>query len=264
MRNVKANQLFRYLNDLFPQNTAEEWDKVGFQIPDVFTLPSQDYIKNVVVCMDVTSEVVDFAIEHDSNLIISRHPFIFQDMEIELNNKAKKNLYQKLVEKEIQVFSIHTNYDHSKHQSLKSLLENIFNIKQINISEENSELLEVELFEELEFEKIISNLKFIFGSQSSKLSCDLDLENSTNKFYIATGSASSIMIEKSLRKTTFITGEAKWNDFIYAKENNVNLIVLGHYMENYFIDDIQSKLNKTFNDELTTYTYDIKNMWKIY
>jgi putative NIF3 family GTP cyclohydrolase 1 type 2 len=72
------------------------------------------------------------------------------------------------------------------------------------------------------------------------------------------------MKEHGLKNCTYVTGEAKWSDFIYAKENGINLIIVGHYMENYFIDDIQTKITKTFGEELDCFSFDIKNMWMIF
>jgi putative NIF3 family GTP cyclohydrolase 1 type 2 len=90
MKQINASQLYSYLNDLFPQSSAAEWDKVGFQIPEVFGTPQQDKLQNVVICLDVTSEVVEYAIEKKSNLIISRHPFIFNEIDLEKKMNQKK------------------------------------------------------------------------------------------------------------------------------------------------------------------------------
>jgi putative NIF3 family GTP cyclohydrolase 1 type 2 len=95
MKQINASQLYSYLNDLFPQSSAAEWDKVGFQIPEVFGTPQQDKLQNVVICLDVTSEVVEYAIEKKSNLIISRHPFIFNEIDLEKKDESKKTNYQK-------------------------------------------------------------------------------------------------------------------------------------------------------------------------
>jgi dinuclear metal center YbgI/SA1388 family protein len=261
MKEIKASQLYSYLNDLFPQSLAAEWDRVGFQIPEVFNLQSQDLIRNAVICLDVTKEVIDYAIEKRSNLIISRHPFIFNDYEVEFENEAKKKSYDRLVENEIQVFSIHTNYDSSEHQVIEKLLESELNIKESQTLESEKEVKSISLFDEIELGKLADKVKFIFGSVSAKMSRNVNVEETIKKFYICSGAGASFMSHAHLTNTTFITGEAKWNEFIYAVENNVNLITIGHYMENYFIDDIHTKLTKTFNDELDCFAFDIKNMW---
>jgi dinuclear metal center YbgI/SA1388 family protein len=264
MKQINASQLYSYLNDLFPQSSAAEWDKVGFQIPEVFGTPQQDKLQNVVICLDVTSEVVEYAIEKKSNLIISRHPFIFNEIDLEKKDESKKTNYQKLVANGIQVFSIHTNYDASDKQSLLNLIEYKLNVKAAKKLEAAHEIFDIKLLNEITNKQLIDDLKFIFGIKYVKFNANLSLEDNVSRFYICPGAGSSLMKEHGLKNCTYVTGEAKWSDFIYAKENGINLIIVGHYMENYFIDDIQTKITKTFGEELDCFSFDIKNMWMIF
>ncbi|AKX33953.1 Nif3-like dinuclear metal center hexameric protein [Spiroplasma litorale] len=261
MTKIKTNVLINYLNDLFPKYLEAEWDKAGFQLEEVYNMKSQDEISGIVICLDVTKDVVDYAIEVNANLIISRHPFIFNDIEIELKNKNKKLIYDLLVEKEIQIFSVHTNYDNSSNQGLVSLLETQFNIKSSNIIGENEKYFEIEFLREMQASEITEKLIFIFGSSNPLITDNFNLEKEFIKFYIATGSAGNIIKDMNLKDIFYVTGEAKWNEWLYANQNNVSMLTLGHYMENYFIDDIQNKILKTFN-ELKVLTFDIKNQFK--
>lgn len=264
MKKINTNDLIKYLNDIFPQRNSAEWDKIGFQIEEVYNLPSQDEIENIIVCLDVTKEVLDFAIENKSNLIICRHPFFFNEIEEELKDKAKKKMHEKLIENEIQIFSIHTNYDSSEHQSVIEIMETQLNIKEHKRVGENNEGLKIKLFNELTLRELFEKLKFVFGSTTAKVSVNSDYEKLVNSFSICTGAGSSMMIEELMTDCVFITGEAKWSDFVYASNNNVDLVALGHYMENYFIDDIKNKIEKTFGDQVSVKAFDIKNTWKTF
>ncbi|AKU79529.1 Nif3-like dinuclear metal center hexameric protein [Spiroplasma turonicum] len=259
MTKLKTNVVINYINDLFPKYLEAEWDKAGFQIEEVYSQKSQDEISGIVICLDVTMDVIQYALKNNANLIISRHPFIFKDLEEELKNK--KEMYDLLVKEEIQIFSIHTNYDNSENQGLVSLLETQFNIKKDSIIGETTKYFEIELIRELQSKEIIEKLSFIFGSANVLVTQSMDLEKDFNKFYIATGACGSLLEELNLKDIFFVTGEAKWHEWLYANQNNVSMLTLGHYMENYFIEDIQNKLLKTFED-LKVLTYDIKNQFK--
>lgn len=264
MPKIKVNNLIKYLNDIFPQVTAAEWDKVGFQIEEVYNLPSQDEIYTVVVCLDVTKEVIEKAIELKSNFIISRHPFLFNSLEEELKNPAKRRMRNLLIEHEIQVFSIHTNYDCSVSQNIIELLSTQFNIKKVEKVGETNEGYKINLLNDVTLKELVDKMKFIFGRKQANLTKNIDLEKFIKKFYLTTGSGASTMSYLELENEVFITGEAKWDQWLYADQNNIDLITVGHYMENHFIDDIKNKLLKTFNDDLKICAFDIKNTFIIY
>ncbi|ARU91458.1 hypothetical protein SCLARK_00843 [Spiroplasma clarkii] len=262
MSKVNTNSLINYLNDLFPQTHAAEWDTVGLQIEEVYNLPSQDEISAVVVCLDVTKDVVEKAITTKANFIISRHPFFFGDINEELQNPAKKEVYDALIAHEIQVFSIHTNYDNSESNNLIDLLETRFNIKKYEVVGENQEGYKIEFLREIALSEIVENMKLIFGQEQLALSVNSDLNKLVRKIYLTPGSGSDTMSHLKLQNAVFVTGEVKWHEWLYADQNHVDLLTLGHYMENHFIDDIRNKLYKTFTD-IVVYDYDIKNLFKV-
>ncbi|AHI53066.1 Nif3-like dinuclear metal center hexameric protein [Spiroplasma culicicola] len=262
MSKIKANNLMNYLNDLFPQSKAAEWDTVGLQLEEVYNLASQDEIENIVVCLDVTTEVVQKAIELKSNFIISRHPFIFKTLEEEMLNPAKKRIYDLCLEHEIQIFSIHTNYDSSESQNLIELLESQLNIKSHEKFGELNEGFKIKLLREVTLNELIEKLKFIFGRKNTLLTKNSDLEKFVSKFYLTPGSGADTMLNMQLTDCVFITGDAKWNEWLYADQNNIDMFILGHYMENHFIDDIKNKIYKTFNDEVNVYAFDIRNTFR--
>ncbi|QHX36802.1 Nif3-like dinuclear metal center hexameric protein [Spiroplasma sp. BIUS-1] len=263
MTKIKANALVNYLNDVFPQKNAAEWDKVGLQLEEVYNLESQDEIEHVVICLDVTKEVVNYAIENKANFIISRHPFLFLDFESEMKNLAKKEIYEMCLENEIQIFSIHTNYDNSDKQNIMDLIETQLNVKGVDKVGEFNEGYKIKLLRPVSLKEAVDKLKFVFGKQQSLLTRNSDFEKEIETIYLTPGSGASTMLELQLRDTFFVTGEAKWSEWLYADQNNVTMLTLGHYMENHFIDDLENKLLKTFGDEVKISAFDIKNTFII-
>ncbi|AUB31823.1 Nif3-like dinuclear metal center hexameric protein [Spiroplasma floricola] len=264
MNKIKANALTNYLNDMFPQKNAAEWDKVGFQLEEVYNLESQDEIEHIVICLDVTKEVVNYAIEKKSNFIISRHPFLFMDLEIEMKNLAKKEIYDMCIKNEIQIFSIHTNYDNSDKQNIIDLIETQLNVKSVDKVGLSNEGYKIKLLRAVSLKETIDKFKFIFGKQQALLTRNSNLEKEIDRIYLTSGSGASTMMELQLQNTFFITGEAKWNEWLYADQNNMDMLTLGHYMENHFIDDLRNKLLKTFDNEVEISAFDIKNTFIIY
>jgi putative NIF3 family GTP cyclohydrolase 1 type 2 len=78
-----------------------------------------------------------------------------------------------------------------------------------------------------------------------------------------TGAGGSELIESKLENDVFVTGELKWNEAVYANDHHVSVLILGHYMENYFVNYLGQLLQDNFND-LTIATFDIMNQVKNY
>ncbi|WP_338970734.1 Nif3-like dinuclear metal center hexameric protein [Spiroplasma endosymbiont of Labia minor] len=257
---VKQNKLIAFLNELFPQNTAAKWDQVGFQIAESFNNVDIDEIKKILVVLDFNREAMDYAIANDINFIISRHPFIFNDMKTEMESPAKKTIYSIAAEAGLQVFSIHTNYDASSNQFLAHFIKNDFGeLETYEKFGENNEGSKIKFKSNTKLVTIINKFLEKLKLSNFQTSKNTDLNTEVNEIYFLSGSGSSEMSGLSLKNTTFVTGEAKWNDFVYAQDNFINLITLGHYMENYFIYDIKNKLQKEFKDDLIVETFDIGN-----
>ena len=68
---ITPSQVFDLLNKEFPFETQENWDNSGLLI---YSGQESDC---VVVCLDVTADVVDFAVEMGAKIIVSHHPVIF-------------------------------------------------------------------------------------------------------------------------------------------------------------------------------------------
>ncbi|MCU9939955.1 Nif3-like dinuclear metal center hexameric protein [Mycoplasmopsis felis] len=76
----------------------------------------------VVLAMDLTSEVLQSAIKNNCNLILSHHPFLFEEHLKDEDVKApyKREIIKQLRKHQITSYSLHTNYD----ETLYGILSN--------------------------------------------------------------------------------------------------------------------------------------------
>ena len=70
---VFVKDVAAYIEKIAPLSLACDWDNVGLIRGNCGRV-----VKRVVVCLDLTREVLDFAIGGNANLIVSHHPFIFK------------------------------------------------------------------------------------------------------------------------------------------------------------------------------------------
>ncbi|WP_338972962.1 Nif3-like dinuclear metal center hexameric protein [Spiroplasma endosymbiont of Panorpa germanica] len=259
---MKTTKIINYLNEKFSPDLAADWDASGFQIQETFNNPENEEIEKLMICLDVTNEALKFAIHEGIKFIISRHPFIFNSIEQELQNPAKSEMIKEIIENNIQIFTIHTNYDASENQSLTKLIKNEFDILEIKRVGESSEGFEFIFKKELAIKNLLEKLKIIFNVEDLRITRDTDIDRKISNFFICTGAGSQTMFFEKMQNQVFVTGEGKWNEVIFAQDNSNDLILLGHYMENYFVKDIADKLNKEFNKSFKIVEFDVKNGWK--
>ena len=72
---MKVSEISEILDDWMPTSIAEDFDNVGLIVGNPKSL-----VKNILITLDTTSEVIDEAIKKDCNLIISYHPIIFNGL----------------------------------------------------------------------------------------------------------------------------------------------------------------------------------------
>lgn len=99
-----VNDVAKKLNQIAPEKFAESYDNVGLLLGD-----ETAYVTKVLVCHDVTLEVVEEAQKMGANLIVTYHPLIF--------NAVKKITYRsnraafECMKHNINVIAAHTNFD---------------------------------------------------------------------------------------------------------------------------------------------------------
>jgi len=113
---IIKNKLFEFLETIYPSNLAEEWDKIGLLVDNA----KSEYNK-ILLTIDVTYEVIQVAQEIKADLIISHHP-----LDIEFVTESSNRIHSLLIEKDIDLFVIHTNGDKAPdgvNDSLAEVLE---------------------------------------------------------------------------------------------------------------------------------------------
>jgi dinuclear metal center YbgI/SA1388 family protein len=89
-----------------PKELAWEKDNVGLQVGD-----AMDAVEKILVALDVTEQVIAEAIKKNVQLIVSHHPLLFRPLKSVSFNDRVGNLVRQLIQKNIAVYSAHTNLD---------------------------------------------------------------------------------------------------------------------------------------------------------
>ncbi len=97
------------LEKIAPLAYQESYDNAGLIVGD-----SQQEVKNILVSLDCTEEIVEEAIQRNCNLIVAHHPIVFKGLK-KLNGKnyVEKTVI-KAIKNDIAIYAIHTNLDSVK------------------------------------------------------------------------------------------------------------------------------------------------------
>lgn len=146
---VKVQDIASIIEEIAPLSLACEWDNVGLQVGS-----PKDKVKNVLITLDVTDEVIKESIEKQIDLIVSHHPLIFEPIKkLDKRDPVAQKLNQ-LIKKEISLYVAHTNLDQAE-QGVNEIL---------------ADLLELENREPLVPSKITKKLKLVVFVPEAELS----------------------------------------------------------------------------------------------
>ena len=103
---LPLSQLLTTFESLWPISGAEEWDRPGLAIGG----PNQQ-ISKVLLCVDVTREVLAEAKANSCDLVISHHPLLLKGVSYLAEDQLKGELVSFAVKNSIALYSAHTNAD---------------------------------------------------------------------------------------------------------------------------------------------------------
>jgi dinuclear metal center YbgI/SA1388 family protein len=103
---MKLKELIKHLESIAPLAYQEDYDNAGLLVGN----ENQD-VQSALVALDCTEAIVDEAILHNCDLIITHHPIIFKGLK-KLNGKNYiERVILKAIKHDIALYAIHTNLD---------------------------------------------------------------------------------------------------------------------------------------------------------
>lgn len=236
-----------FLESIAPLNLQEDYDNSGLQVG----FPTSD-INKVLVCLDVTEEVVDEAIRLGCELIVSHHPLLFRSLKTVSDATYQQRCVVKAIKAGIAIYSAHTNLDNAAKgvnykiasilglSELRPLVPNEDGISGSGIIGTYSTAIPVSDFLSLIKEKFgVENLRYTLGNKEL-----------IQTVAICGGSGASFLPNAiASAADCFISGEFGYHD--YFENQGLTLAELGHYQsEKFTIDLLYDLLATEFSNKL--------------
>ena len=130
----------KYLEKIAPLHLQESYDNSGLQVGDYHS-----EVFGILISLDVTSEVIDDAINQKCNLIVAHHPVIFGELKNVTNNSLTGSVVFKAIKNNINIYALHTNFDNVSN-GVNDKIADIFGLKRKKILLPKQNLLKLAVF----------------------------------------------------------------------------------------------------------------------
>ena len=219
---MTVRELYDSFSKYIPEDLRCEWDNDGLMV----STDSSADVTDVLIALDVTEEIVDYAIERGFNLIISHHPLIFRPVSAitEENHISRKII--KLISNNISVFSFHTRAD-IVCGGVNDILAAKLGLTNVTPFGEDGMGRIGTLPTECELDVFAYNVKRALGADAIRVS---DGYNTVRRVAVLGGDGKDFVGDAiAAEADTYVSGRLSYNVMEEAAELGINLIEAGHY-----------------------------------
>ncbi len=234
-------EILDFTETFAPLNTAMDFDNAGLLIGNENTSVSK-----VIVCLDITKQVVEEASEKNAQLIISHHPVIFNG----LKHISQNDIPYLLIQNSLSALCLHTNLDLSTEFGVNTCLANALELENIQYFMDKDKEICLALGE---LKKPLSEVDFA-NLVKDKLKCKglryTELKKTVKNVAVSSGAGGSeIYFAKSKGADVLVTGEIKHNQILDANNMKLSIVDAGHFKtENVVISPLVKKLSEKFSE----------------
>lgn len=222
-------EIYQFLDSISPFETQEGWDNSGILVGK-----KSQKIAKIFLSLEATKQIAE-SLEENS-LLITHHPLIFKPLKNLCADFYPNNILEILIQKNIALIAIHTNFDLS-HLN-KNFAKKILGFKQFSIKD-----FVIKVPFSAKFGKLVAILERQMPDSTLKITQSSDFVN--NLIIVCGAGVSAISDTEIAKDDCIITGDVKYHDAMKFLSLGVSVIDVGHYhSERHFGDILQKNLKK--------------------
>jgi len=236
---MNKKEFVKIIESICPIDLQESWDNCGFQVD-----MGCEEIHRVLVALEVTSEVIDEAIEQEADLILAHHPMLFSPLRKILADDVIGGYVHRLIKHDISVYSCHTNFDKldgGNNDYIGALME-LEDIRPFDV--DNGFCRKGNTPFEKTFIELVHQAAEAFDIEERFFKKVGDLSKTIETVGWCSG-AGTEFLEEAHREgcDLFITGDLKYHEAQMARELGLCVLDAGHYgSEKIFVENMADML----------------------
>lgn len=238
--------IVRFMESIAPQSKKESWDNVG-----LLCGRKDRQVTTILVALDPFEDVAEEAVKLGADLIVTHHPLIFHPLYSLTDDTAIGRTAATLLRHDIAAFSAHTNLDIAP-QGVGSCLARALGLEDISVIEPIEKaadgvwgLLRMGTVAPQSLNDFLAHVKRTLQAPAVRYA-----PASEKVHRVAVGGGACADEWKSAFAAgcdTFVTADARYNDFWDARDAGLTLIDAGHfYTENPVCTYLQRILQEAF------------------
>lgn len=224
---IKVKEIAGAIEAFAPRSLQESYDNAGLQVGN-----PEMTVSAVLLCLDVTPEILEEARRRQCNMIVSHHPLLFSGLRHITGATATERIVMEALRDNIAIYAAHTNLD-SAVEGVSYEIAHALGMKKVSVLEPKADAPECGLgvigdispTPTLEFLRKVRDTFNVSPLRYSARSSQIVIR----KVAICGGSGASL-IKKALAAgaDVLLTGDLKYHDYtVYGDE--ILLADIGHY-----------------------------------
>ncbi len=243
---MTIKEIISHLESIAPIAYQESYDNAGLIVGD-----SESNIEAALLCLDVTEEVVEEAINLGCQLIVAHHPIIFRGLKKLNGSNYVERTVIKAIRNNVAIYAIHTNLDNVFANGVNAKIAEKLRLQNIQIlsprvlpttAHSGNEEAKVgagmigTLPQQMPESDFLRHLK---TKMNTALIRHTRLLNHPVKTIAVCGGSGSFLLQDAIAKGAdmFITGDFKYHEFFDA-EGKIVIADIGHYESEQFTPEL--------------------------
>jgi dinuclear metal center YbgI/SA1388 family protein len=215
--------VFEQLERFAPTALAQDWDNVGLLIGD----PARK-VNKILISLDATANVVEYAIKEGFDLIVSHHPLIFRPLKTITNP-----IILRMIEAKIGLISMHTNFDSAiggvNHALADTLQMEI--LESLGLGESRDIGLICSFRDSQNLNEITEHVKTRLNADAIRLwTAGTPDHAPIRRIAICGGAGASVLNLAERKADLLITGDISYHTFL---DSRIPIIDAGHFATEY-------------------------------
>lgn len=249
---IKVKDIAKAIEDFAPLCLKEDWDNPGLQVGD-----RDMEVAGVLLCLDVTEEILREAKKRDCNMIVSHHPLIFGGLKRLTGATPTERIVENALRDNIAIYAAHTNLD-SAFEGVSYEMAHMLGMKDCRPLEPNRSGNETQGLGIIGMVNPTPKLEFLRKVKETFEVKDLRYSSQTpgivvRKVALCGGSGASL-IKDALRvgADVYICGDLKYHDFT-SYGSDILLADIGHFESELCSRKILSRAIRSVHPECVIY-----------
>lgn len=252
--NIKVADVVKILNDFYPPQIAQDWDRVGLIAGD----PQQE-VKLIGFAVDPCAATIAEAISREAQILITHHPLYLRGTSSVAATNAKGAWIHQLIKHDCALFAAHTNADAAVGGSADALAE-LLQLKNTSPLLPNKNNPEIgigkvgELPLSMSVRELAYRLKALLPAVPAGITIGGDSEKIVRKVALSPGAGDSLLTEVAQSEAdVYITADLRHHPATdHLWNNGCALIGLSHFASEW---PLLPKMRKIITEKLSVATY---------